>query len=65
MVGFNSFAGDPFNTTGFIWTDTTGVIDINDFLLQHNITTESFSIWSLLDITPDGRTILGFGRRDG
>ena len=61
VVGFNSFAGDPFYTTGFIWTDTTGVVDVADFLAARNLTPENFTIQSLSAITPDGRTILGYG----
>ncbi len=62
-VGYCSFAGDPFSTTGFIWTDSTGVMDIVDWLGNQGILPDpSFGIQSLQTLTPDGRTLIGFGR---
>jgi uncharacterized membrane protein len=63
MVGYCSFAGDPFSTTGFIWSDSTGVEDIVFWLADHDISVDpSFSIQSMQAITPDGTTMIGVGQ---
>src|SRR5262245_34206909 len=36
-VGYCTFAGDPFGTTGFVWTPQTGVQDVVEFLANHGI----------------------------
>jgi len=62
-VGYCSFAGDPYYTTGFVWTDSTGVIDVNVFLADHGILPDpSFSIASLECMTADGTKLVGWGR---
>ncbi len=61
-VGYNSFYGDPFYTTGFIWTEETGIIDVEDFLADNGVTVPAwFDIRSLTAITPDGSAIIGDG----
>jgi uncharacterized membrane protein len=63
VVGYCSFSGDPFYTTGFVWTPGGGMQDVVDFLAQRGILPDpAFTIVSLNDITPDGRKILGWGR---
>jgi uncharacterized membrane protein len=62
VIGYNSFYGDPFETTGFIWTDSTGCQDIEFWLAEYDIAMpDTFDIRDLIAMTPDGRTLLGFG----
>ena len=61
-IGYNSFDGDPFETTGFIWTDSTGVMDILFWLADKGIEVDpNFDIKSLEAMTPDGKTLIGIG----
>ena len=62
-VGYTTFAGDPYGTTGFVWTESGGIVDVNQFLADHGILPDpAFSIATLQDISADGRRILGWGR---
>jgi len=62
MVGYASYAGDPFSTTGFIWSDSTGVEDIVFWLADHDVAVDpNFTIQSMTAITPDGTTMIGYG----
>ncbi len=64
IVGTNYFVfNGPFSTTtGFMWTENTGMVDIRDFLSANGITLDpDFQIDGLTDISPDARTIIGFG----
>lgn len=59
VVGYNSYYGDPFYTTGFIWTEATGIMDVVDFLADNGIVLPHLDIVSLEAISDDGLTILG------
>lgn len=62
IVGINNFF-DPFPSTGFIWTQETGMVDVEDLLADNGITVDPFfDILGLSDITPDGRVMIGYGR---
>jgi len=62
VVGYCTFDGDPFSTTGFIWTAETGVQDINVFLADNGVLVDpNFTIRSLTAVTPDGTQIFGDG----
>ena len=62
-VGYCSFGGDPFFTTGFVWTDSTGAIDVVQFLAMNGVLPDpAFEIRDLTCMTPDGTKIVGFGR---
>jgi hypothetical protein len=62
-VGYCSFAGDPFFTTGFVWTETMGMMDVVAFLASQGVLPDpSFSIADLTGVTPDGTKIVGWGR---
>ncbi|HEV8479887.1 MAG TPA: FlgD immunoglobulin-like domain containing protein [Candidatus Eisenbacteria bacterium] len=61
-VGYCSFAGDPFFTTGFVWTDSTGCEDVVQFLGERGVLPDpSFQIQTLTSVTPDGTMLIGFG----
>ena len=61
-VGYCSFSGDPYNTTGFVWTPEDGVVDVVQFLANAGILPDpSFSITSLTCMTPDGTKLVGYG----
>lgn len=64
VVGYCSFDGDPFFTTGFIWTPATGVIDINEYLADNGVFTDpNFVIQSMSAMTPDGKQLFGYGQQ--
>src|SRR5580765_1828735 len=63
IVGYCSFEGDPFTTTGFIWTPQTGVEDINVFLADNDVFVDpNFTIRSMSAMTPDGSQLFGYGQ---
>jgi len=63
VVGINPFFPGPFAPgTGFIWTQETGMVDVDDFLADNGIVVDPFfDIGGLTDITPDGRVMIGYG----
>jgi uncharacterized membrane protein len=62
-VGYCSFDGSPFSTTGFVWTPSDGVIDVNQWLGDHGVLVDpNFTIQSLTAMTPDGTQIFGHGQ---
>jgi len=63
IVGYCSFDGSPFNTTGFVWTDSSGTIDVNTFLQANGVYVDpGFYIESCQCLTPDGTCIIGYGQ---
>jgi uncharacterized membrane protein len=63
VVGYCSFDGSPFGTTGFVWTPATGVVDINQLLADNGVVVDpDFTIQSLTAMTPDGAQIFGYGQ---
>lgn len=61
-VGYCSFDGDPFFTTGFVWTEETGVLDVNAFLANNGVPVDpNFTIQNLTALTPDGTNLYGYG----
>jgi uncharacterized membrane protein len=62
-VGYCSFDGSPFNPTGLVWTPTTGVQDVNQFLADNGVLVDpNFTIQNLTAMTPDGNQIFGYGQ---
>jgi uncharacterized membrane protein len=61
LVGYNTYAGDPFYTDGFLWTEATGLVNVVDFLSDHGIDVTGFDIRDLQAVTPDGTRIVGYG----
>ncbi len=63
IAGYCSFDGSPFAPTGFVWTPTTGTIDVNTFLSNNGVYVDpGFFIESCECVTPDGTCIIGFGQ---
>jgi uncharacterized membrane protein len=63
VVGYCSFDGTPFGTTGLVWTAATGVIDVNEFLANNGVLVDpNFSIQNMTAVTPDGRQLFGYGQ---
>jgi hypothetical protein len=63
VVGYNTFDGDPFTTTGFIWTDSTGCMDVDFWLADKGVDVDqAFDIQGLTACTPDGQYIVGYGQ---
>jgi probable HAF family extracellular repeat protein len=63
IVGYNTFDGDPFYTTGFLWTDSTGCVDIEFWLQDQGVDLDPlFDIQGLTACSPDGQYIVGYGQ---
>jgi probable HAF family extracellular repeat protein len=61
IVGYNAFSGQ--DATGFLWTQSTGMVDLVPFLTHHGVTLPSrFDFLSLSGVSDDGKTIIGFGQ---
>ncbi len=61
VVGTNGF--DWQQWAAFIWTDETGMVDLNDFLVDNGVTLPAdFDIQSLNGISDDGTVMVGFGQ---
>ena len=62
-VGYCSFDGTPFATTGLVWTAATGAIDVNEFLANNGVLVDpNFTIQNMTAMTPDGRQLFGYGQ---
>jgi len=62
-VGYCSFDGTSFGTTGLVWTPATGVIDVNEFLANNGVLVDpNFTIQSMTTMTQDGRQLFGYGQ---
>lgn len=63
VIGYCSFDGSPFATTGFVWTAATGVVDVNQWLADNGVLVDpNFTIQGLTAMTPDGTRIFGYGQ---
>ncbi len=61
VVGYNRYSG-PTHATGFIWTAETGIIDVEDFLIDNGITLDpNFDIRTLMAVSDDGTILVGSG----
>jgi probable HAF family extracellular repeat protein len=61
IVGYNQFSFG--NSTGFIWTEETGLVDVVDFLADNGIPIDpELDIQGLTAISSDGTTIVGSGQ---
>ncbi len=60
IVGYNAF--DWSQSTGFIWTEETGMVDVEDYLSDNGITVPtSYNIRSLTGMSDDGTVMVGCG----
>ena len=60
IVGYNQFYWG--NSTGFVWTQATGMVDIVDFAAARGINfPPNFDVNSLTAISDDGRVLVGVG----
>jgi hypothetical protein len=61
IVGYN-MPSSPGDATGFIWTEETGMIDVEDFLEDNGINVPyTFNIQTLTGVSDDGMTMVGIG----
>lgn len=61
-IGYASYAGDPFDVAGFIWTQDTGLIDIRTYLANNGVFVDpNFYIRGMYAMTPDGTKLYGYG----
>ncbi len=64
ILGVNRFLDNgPFSiSTGFVWTESGGMVDIRDLLTDNGITLPTgFQIDGLAGVTQDGSKIIGYG----
>ncbi|MEE8572171.1 MAG: FlgD immunoglobulin-like domain containing protein, partial [Gemmatimonadota bacterium] len=60
VIGYNAF--DWNQSTGFIWTEEAGMIDVEDYLSDSGITVPtSYNIRSLTGMSHDGTVMIGCG----
>ncbi len=60
VVGFNREF--PFGrTVPWIWTEDTGMVDLNDYVASFGIALEGFDLAQVLTVSGDGRTFGGAG----
>ncbi|HLO40206.1 MAG TPA: hypothetical protein VK176_04225, partial [Phycisphaerales bacterium] len=65
IVGYERGFGQPTMGEGFIWTESMGMVNLNDYLDSLGIAYQSDFVFSLpLGISDDGNTIVGVGRTD-
>ncbi|MCP4249406.1 MAG: hypothetical protein GY778_20380 [bacterium] len=63
VVGYNRLT-DPWNATGFIWTESDGLVDVEQFLIDHGIVVDpDFDLRSLSAVTDDGTIMVGTGQQ--
>jgi uncharacterized membrane protein len=63
IIGYVTFDGSPFNTSGFVWTQATGIQNVNTWLADNGVYVDpNFQITSLTAMTPDGTQIFGSGQ---
>jgi uncharacterized membrane protein len=61
IVGYNAF--DYAQATGFMWTEETGMIDVEDYLIDNGVTLDPmFDIRSLTAVSDDGTVMVGMGQ---
>ncbi len=59
IVGYNRFS-NPGDATGFIWTEGTGIIDVEDYLADNGVTVPfDINITSVQAISYDGSIMVG------
>jgi uncharacterized membrane protein len=64
IVGFNREF--PFGrTVPFVWTEATGMVNLNDFIAAQGIDTGGFDLTQPFTISGDGRSIGGIGTPPG
>jgi len=60
IVGYNAF--DWSQSTGFIWTEEAGMVDVEDYLSDNGVTVPtSFNIRVLTGMSDDGTVMVGGG----
>lgn len=61
VVGYNRF-NQPWEATGFIWTQPTGMVDVVDYLASHGVVLTNFDVLDLTAVSDDGETMVGYGQ---
>ena len=60
VVGFNRFTSGPNQTTGFVWTQATGMVSADQFLANLGLSLPAnYRVVELTSISADGSTIAG------
>lgn len=61
VIGYHQL-GFAFERAGFIYTEKTGIMEINEYLLQAGISEAAgYDLACPIDISADGKRIVGFG----
>ena len=61
VVGYFRPNGPPFGGEGFIWTQATGRINLNDYVTSLGLSTQGITFGLPLAISQDGKKIVGTG----
>jgi uncharacterized membrane protein len=62
VVGYNQFS-NPSDATGFMWTEETGLVDVEDFLVDNGVVLDPMlNILTLTGVSDDGTTMVGIGQ---
>lgn len=59
IVGFERGFGPFAPQTGFVWTETTGIMNVNDYVSSFGIDLQGLDLTLPLTVSGDGRTIGG------
>ncbi len=66
ILGTDRGFGPPFGGEGFIWTEATGMVNFDDFLLSHGVDmSDTFDFAVPFAMSDDGLTFVGIGRTEG
>ncbi|KIA89373.1 T9SS type A sorting domain-containing protein [Kaistella jeonii] len=65
VVGYFRPNGPPFGGEGYIWTEATGRINLNDYVTSLGLSTEGLTFSLPLAISQDGKKIVGTGVKTG
>jgi probable HAF family extracellular repeat protein len=62
IVGWNTFGTSNFNHQVYLWTQATGMVPLQSYLLAHGVSSvNGWTLYMPYAISADGRTIVGDG----
>ncbi len=61
VVGYRGDTDEPADRRAMMWTDTTGMVDLNDYLPTIGIDLTDWVLWEVRGVSGDGASIVGFG----
>ncbi|HEY1598354.1 MAG TPA: hypothetical protein VGG64_02040 [Pirellulales bacterium] len=62
VVGWNTFGTSNLNHQAYLWTQNTGMLPLQDYLIAHGATNVAgWNLYVPTAISADGRTVVGYG----